>query len=123
MIVPERAVLNRYAIDGGRYEAEPYSRRAVVRRHADGAGVVPKAPVDDLRKGQPAMPADDAVDTGVGELRRFDRVCSRRKDEAVDRLDTAVHHCQPASANLDVDPARQVGHPDPRVRIELTVGM
>src|SRR5262249_18950389 len=91
-IVVERPMLDHDAIRFGSQEAEPYPRRPVVRGHSNGASIMPELPVDRLSEWQAAVTGNDTVNPCLPDLLKLD--CSRagRKDEAVDDIDTAMHH-------------------------------
>src|SRR5487761_2697666 len=102
--------------------AVPGARRAVVGRHADGAGVVPEPAIDDLGEGQPAVAAKYAVAAAQRDLFALDRDRRRGKDIAADVLQAAVYHGQTASSDFQMQPARQRAHPGARVIVEHAAG-
>jgi len=118
-IVVERAMLDSDPIRFGAQQAEPNPRRPVVRGHPDDPGVVPQSSVDRLSKGQAAVAADDAVYSRLPDLLQFDRGRRGPKNEAVGDVDATMDYCESIAADFNVDPPRQIGHPSPRISVQL----
>src|SRR5690348_495471 len=123
MIVVERTMLDLDTLGGGREQAVPGARRAVIGGHADCARIVPEPAVDHLGEGNAAMPADDTVCARPIELLALHRRRCRGEDETVDLPHAAMDDGEPPSRQLDIEPARQTRHPDARLAIEMAVGM
>src|SRR5260370_4018 len=58
-----------------------------------------------------------------GELLALHRFGGRGEDEAVDLAHAAMDHGKTAAGDLDVEAARQRGHPAPSVTVEAAFGM
>lgn len=69
------------------------------------------------------MTCDHAVRARFVELLQFDRSIGRREHELVDAVHAAVHRGKPIAADFQVDPPRQIGHPRPAVRRQLSGGV
>src|SRR6516225_3387536 len=107
IIVVERAMLNNDVILFDTQETEPDPRRPIVRGHPDGPRVMPQLPINCLSERQTAMTCDNPIGPGLPNLLRFDRCRRRRKNEAVDGVDTSMDHGKSITADLNVDPLRQ----------------
>ena len=103
MIIADGAVLNFEPMLHRRDDAEPDSRRSIVRRHPDGAGVMPQPAHDGLGERHATVPPYDAVHVGIVQLGSFN-LCARRCEyELIDLLHTAVHDRQSRPTNLKID--------------------
>ncbi len=122
MVVVERMVLDADAAIRWHKHAEPHAGGPVIRWHSDDTGVVPQAAAALTSEGQTAMPGDDAVATGSRQFLR-DRLVAGGEDETIDAGDAAMHHNNPATADLKVEPAWQGAHPEAALRVDISVGI
>src|SRR6516225_6883570 len=118
-IVVERAMLDCDPIRLGSQTAEPNPRRPVVRGRPDGPGVMPQLPVDRLSEWQATVAGNDAVKRGLPDLLEFNRCNSGRKNEAIHDVDAPMDHCKSIASDFNVDSLRQIGHPGPRIGVQL----
>src|SRR5664279_1019164 len=103
MIIADGAMLNFEPMLHRRDDAEPDSCRSIVRRHSDGAGVMPQPARDGLGERHATVPSYEAVHLGMVQLGGFNLSARRREYELIDLLHTAVHDGQPCPANLKID--------------------
>src|SRR5450631_2585775 len=106
IVIAYGAMLNFEPMLHRRDDAEPDSRRSIVRRHPDGAGVMPQPARDGLGERHATVPPYDAVHFGMAQLGSFDLSARRCEYELIDLLHTAVRDRQSRPANLKIDASR-----------------
>ena len=123
-VVAERSDLDRQVIVVGSQDRVPDARRAVICRHADGAGIEPKPGSEILDKGYARVTGDNAIDPKAGEFRRQFGLGRRAEDEAIDARRRAMDRRDADIAYGEFDSAGQCRHPTLGLGVELaaTIG-